>query len=238
MESESTKIYTGGNDGWGNGNGFGTLFGSGFGGFLGAALGNGGILGGNRNGAAEASAATVAAVNQGADSISRQVLAGQQEQQLMGSIAGVNSRIDGIASQIAAGQAQAQVANGFNGVQAGLGDLAANINSFARDMQNCCCQQKQLTIEQGYQSQLNNERQTNTIQTGFSNIGYLIQQQGQMLMANDTANTQKILDWLCNSKQLEQATTIQQLRDEVGRAAQTREIIAELRTQGTTAAGA
>ena len=227
-DKEGQTIYTGG-----CGNGWGDLLGAGFGGFLGAAIGNGGLFGGNRNGAADA-AATVAAVNSGADSISRQVLAGQQEQQLMGSIGGVNSRIDALGAQIQSNQSQAQVANGFNGVQAGLGDLAANINSFARDMQSCCCQQKQLTLEQGYQAQLNNERQTNTIQAGFANIGYLIQQQGQQLMANDTANTQKILDWLCNSKQLELQTTVQQLRDENGRLQQTQDIINALKTTTAT----
>lgn len=216
MEQEGTKIYTGG-----NGNNWSDLLGAGFGGFLGAAIGNGGLFGNNNGNAAAV---------QGTDSLSRQVLAGQQEAQLMGSIGGVNSRIDALGGQIAAGQAQAQVANGFNGVNANLGDIAANINAFARDMQNCCCQQKQLTLEQGYQAQLNNERQTNTVQAGFANIGYLIQQQGQQLMANDTANTQKILDWLCNSKQLEQATTIQQLRDEVGRLNQTQAIISGLKT--------
>lgn len=219
-EKEGQTIYTGG-----CGSGWGDLLGAGFGGFLGAALGNGGLFGGNRNGAADAAAATIAAVNSGADSVSRQVLAGQQEQQLMSSIAGVNGRIDALGGQIQDSQ-----------LQAILGDISANINSFARDMQNCCCQQKQLTLEQGYQAQLNNERQTNTIQAGFANIGYLIQQQGQQLMANDTANTQKILDWLCNSKQLELQTTVQQLRDENGRLQQTQDIINALKT--TTAAGA
>ena len=225
-EQEGTKIYTGSGNGWGD------LLGAGFGGFLGAAIGNGGLFGANRGGS---DAAAIAAASQGTDSISRQVLAGQQEQQLMGSIAGVNSRIDALGGQIAANAAQAQVADGFNGVEASLGDLAANLNSIARDMQSCCCQQKQLTLEQGYQAQLNNERQTNTIQAGFANIGYLIQQQGQMLAANDTANTQKILDWLCNSKQLELQTTVQQLRDENGRLKQTQEIISTLKT--TAAAG-
>lgn len=227
-EQEGTKIYTGGN-GCGN---WGDLLGAGFGGFLGAAIGNGGLFGGGGNG----NAAAVAAANQGTDSLSRQVLAGQQEQQLMGSIAGVNSRIDALGGQISANAAQAQLANGFNGVQAGIGDLAANINSFARDMQNCCCQQKQITIEQGYQNQLASERQTNTMQAGFANIGYLIQQEAQKLQANDTANTQKILDWLCNSKQLELQTTVQQLRDENGRLQQTQDIINALKT--TTTAGA
>ena len=219
-EKEGQTIYTGG-----SGSGWGDLLGAGFGGFLGAALGNGGLFGGNRNGAADAAAATIAAVNSGADSVSRQVLAGQQEQQLMSSIAGVNGRIDALGGQIQGSQ-----------LQSILGDISANINNFARDMQNCCCQQKQLTLEQGYQAQLNNERQTNTIQAGFANIGYLIQQQGQQLMANDTANTQKILDWLCNSKQLELQTTVQQLRDENGRLQQTQDIINALKT--TTAAGA
>ena len=217
-EMEGQTIYTGG-----CGNGWGNLLGAGFGGFLGAALGNGGFFGGNR-GAADGAAATVAAVNSGADSISRQVLAGQQEQQLMGSIGGVNRRIDSLSGQIAANANLAQLLNGFNGVNGNIGDLAENLNAFARDMQNCCCQQKQLTLEQGYQAQLNNERQTNTIQAGFSNIGYLIQQLGMQL-----------LDWLCNSKQLEQATTIQQLRDEVGRLNQTQAIINGLKT---TTAGA
>ncbi len=229
-EKEGQTIYTGG-----SGNGWGDLFGAGFGGFLGAALGNGGFFGGNRNGSADAAAATISAVNSGADSISRQVLAGQQEAQLMGNIAGVNSRIDALGDQIQSNQSQSQVANGFTGINSAIGDLAANLNAFASNMQNCCCQQKQLTIEQGYQNQLASERQTNSLQNGFSSLGYLIQQQGQMLAANDTANTQKILDWLCNSKQLEQATTIQQLRDEVGRLNQTQNIINALKT---TTAGA
>ena len=154
----------------------------------------------------------------------------------MGNIAGVNSRIDALGAQIQSNQSQAQVANGFNGVNSAIGDLAANLNTFASNMQNCCCQQKQLTIEQGYQNQLASERQTNTMQNGFASIGYLIQQEAQKVLANDTANTQKVLDWLCNSKQLEQATTIQQLRDEVGRLNQTQTIIDALKT--TTAAGA
>lgn len=222
-ENKGQTIYTGG-----SGNGWSDLFGAGFGGFLGAAIGNGGLFGNNGN------AAAVAA--QGTDSLSRQVLAGQQEAQLMGNIAGVNSRIDALGGQIQANQSQAQVASGFDRIGAAIGDLAANLNTFASNMQNCCCQQKQLTIEQGYQNQLASERQTNSIQNGFSSIGYLIQQEAQKVLANDTANTQKILDWLCNSKQLEQATTIQQLRDEVGRLNQTQTIIDALKT--TTAAGA
>ena len=205
MEEKETKIYTGGNN-----NCWGDWLGAGFGGFLGAALGNGGLFGGGNN----AAAASVA----GTESLSRQVLAGQQEAQLMGNIAGVNSRIDALGGQIAANASQEQIQSGFN------------------RMADCCCQTRSAILEQGYQNQLANCQQTNTIQAGFANIGYLIQQQGQLLMANDTANTQKVLDWLCNSKQLEQATTIQQLRDEVGRLNQTQTIIDALKTTATAGA--
>lgn len=205
MEEKETKIYTGGGNNWGD------WLGAGFGGFLGAALGNGGLFGGGNNNAAAASVA-------GTESLSRQILAGQQEAQLMGNIAGVNGRIDALGGQIAASTSQEQLQAGFN------------------RMSDCCCQTRNAILEQGYQNQLANCQQTNTVQAGFANIGYLIQQQGQMLMANDTANTQKVLDWLCNSKQLEQATTIQQLRDEVGRLNQTQTIIDALKT--TTTAGA
>ena len=221
-QNEGTKIYTGSN----GCNSWGDLLGAGFGGFLGAALGNGGLFGNRNNG----EAAAISAANQGTDSISRQVLAGQQEQQLMGSIAGVNSRIDGIGGQIAANANLAQLLNGFNGVNSNIGDVAENINSFARQMQECCCQQKITTLEMGYQNQLGNERQTSTVQQGFTNIGNLIQQLGMTLQANDTANTQKILDWLCNNKQLELTTTIQQLRDEIGRLNQTQDLISALKT--------
>ena len=221
---DTEKIYTGGGSGcWGD------LLGAGFGGFLGAMLGNGGLFGNNNAGGAAAMAAT-----QGTDSLSRQILAGQQEAQLMGSISGVNSRIDGLSGQMAANAAQAQTQAGFTQIGAQIGDINTNLNSFAMGMKDCCCQMKTTTLEQGYQNQLANLQQTNTIQAGFANIGYLIQQQGQMLAANDTANTQKVLDWLCNSKQLEQATTIQQLRDEVGRLNQTQDIINSLKTTTTT----
>jgi hypothetical protein len=220
---EENKIYTGGNCGWSD------LLGAGFGGFLGAALGNGGLFGNNGN----AAAATMAAA--GTDSISRQVLAGQQEQQMQAGIAGVNGRIDALGSQMQAQASAGIMQGGFAQVGDKISDLNLNINSIARDMQSCCCQQKQLALEQGYQTQLGIERQTNTLQQGFSSIGYLIQQQGQMLAANDAANTQKILDWLCNSKQLELQTTLQQVRDENGRLKQTQDIINALKTTGTAA---
>ena len=190
------------------GNGWGNLFGAGFGGFLGAILGNNGLLGGGNGNAAAAAA-------QNTDMLSQQI-------QTLGQTVNANHASD-------------LVLGGINSVNANIGDVNGNINDFARQMQDMCCQCKSAIQESGFQTQLGNERQTNTVQAGFSNIGYLIQQQGQQIQANSTANTQKILDWLCNSKQLEQATTIQQLRDEVGRLNQTANIIAALKPATTTA---
>lgn len=201
MDSENTKIYTGG-----NGSMWGDLLGAGLGAFIGSALGNGGLFGGGGN----------ANGNQNTDMLSQQ--------------------INQLGQSVTANHTTDILQAGLNSVNGNIGDVAANLNTFAQNMQNCCCQTKTAVLEQGYQTQLGNERQTNALQNGFANIGYLIQQQGQMIQANDTANTQKILDWLCNSKQLEQATTIQQLRDEVGRLNQTQTIIDALKT--TTTAGA
>lgn len=220
-----TKIYTGGN---GCGSNWGDLLGAGFGGFLGAAIGNGGLFGNNRNG----DAAAVAAANQGTDSISRQVLAGQQEAQLQTSIAGVNGRIDGLSGQIQANANLAQLLNGFGTINANIGDLAGNVNDFARQMCDCCCQTKTAILEQGYQNQLANCQQTNTIlqgnqglqntiQNGFTNLGYQNERQACDIKEASLANTQRIIDTLNAHWSLEQQTTIQQLRDELGRQNQT-----------------
>lgn len=239
------KMYTGG--GGNTGGGWGPLLGAGFGAFLGSMFGNGGFFGGgNANGAA------VAAANQGTDSLSRQILAGQQEQQMQSAIAGVNSRIDGIGGQLQAQASASQMQSGFTGLGAQLGGIGASVNDFALAMKDCCCNMKTTTLEQGYQNQLASERQTNAVQAGQAQLGniiqqgftgntYQIQQAVAALQAAGTANTQKILDWLCNSKQLQDATTIQQLRDEVGRLNQSRSIVETIlnnlktTTTGTTA---
>lgn len=193
----------------GGGNGWGNLFGAGFGGFLGAILGNNGLFGGGNNAAAAAAA-------QSTDMLSQQI-------QTLGQTVNANHASD-------------LMLGGINSVNANIGDVNGNINDFARQMQDMCCQCKTAILDAGYQTQLGNERQTNILQNGFASIGYQVQQASQQIQANSTANTQKVLDWLCNSKQLEQATTIQQLRDEVGRLNQTQNIINALKPATTAGA--
>ena len=109
------------------------------------------------------------------------------------------------------------------------------------------CAIKSAILEQGYQGQLNNERQTNTIllqsqaltntvQNGFTQVGFQIERNACDIKETSLANTQRIIDTLNKHWQLESQTTIQQLRDEIGRLNQTNSLIAALRTTTTAAA--
>lgn len=107
------------------------------------------------------------------------------------------------------------------------------------------CGIKSAILEQGYQNQLGNCQQTNTIlqqgqaitntiQNGFTSIGYQIERNSCDVKETSIANTQKIIDTLNNHWQLESQTTIQQLRDEIGRLNQTNALIAALKTTTPT----
>ena len=95
-------------------------------------------------------------------------------------------------------------------------------------------------LSQGYQNQLNNCQQTNTIlmqsqalqnavQNGFAQVGFQAERNSCDAKETSTQNTQKIIDTLTNHWNLEQQTTIQQLRDEIGRLNQTNALISVLK---------
>lgn len=99
-------------------------------------------------------------------------------------------------------------------------------------------------ISQGYQNQLNNCSQTNTIlmqsqalqnavQNGITALGYQSERNASANQQNSTANTQRIIDTLNNHWNLEQQTTIQQLRDEIGRLNQTNTLISSIKGTAT-----
>lgn len=114
-------------------------------------------------------------------------------------------------------------------------------------LQEGFCGVKSAILEQGYQNQLGNCQQTNTIlmqsqalqntvQNGFTNLGFLLERNACDIKETSTMNTQKIIDTLNGHWNLEQQTTIQQLRDEVGRLNQTNTLIAALKTTSTAGA--
>ena len=209
------KIYAdgrGGNGWFGNAGDIASLL---IGGIVGAALNNGsGIFGGG-----------------GANSQVSQQLSSLQDQ--------INANASNAATMDALNNMAA--ANGT-----GQASILGAVNGLASSFQQGCCECKSAILESGYQNQLANCQQTNTIlqqsqglqntmQNGFTNIGFLLERNACDVKENSTANTQRIIDTLNNHWSLEQQTTIQQLRDEVGRLNQTASIIAALKPATTTA---
>ena len=152
----------------------------------------------------------------------------------------VNQAICGVRSAIAQNNGDIKLAaeKMLNGVTMASANLGFQI-------QNTGCGIKTEILNQGYQNQLNNCNQTNqiqqgfnatqnVIQNGFTSIGYQIQTAANNIRQADCDNTQKILDYLVNTKQLDQATTIQQLRDEVGRLTQTQQLLNAINAKTTT----
>ena len=163
----------------------------------------------------------------------------------------VSQQLSSLQDQINANAANSSMMDAVNGLAAANGTGQAGIlgavNGLASSFQQGCCECKSAILESGYQNQLANCQQTNTIlqqsqglqnsiANGFTNIGFLLERNACDVKETSTANTQRIIDTLNNHWSLEQQTTIQQLRDEVGRLNQTANIISALKT--TTTAGA
>lgn len=56
--------------------------------------------------------------------------------------------------------------------QAVINSINAGNTAIANQIAQCCCDNKQLVLTQGYENRINNLQQTNMIQNGFSQIGY------------------------------------------------------------------
>lgn len=164
-----------------------------------------------------------------------------------GLAAAMNANFDNVNAAICGVRNGITEANG--NIQLAAERMIANNNMqsavLGGQMAEQCCGIKSAILEQGYQNQLNNCQQTNTIlmqsqglqntiQNGFTNIGFLLERNACDIKEASTANTQKIVDTLNNHWNLEAQTTIQQLRDEVGRLNQTQALIAALKPTTTT----
>lgn len=91
----------------------------------------------------------------------------------------------------------------------GVDSINAGIAALRAAMDNCCCSNKMETMKMGYENQIGNLHQTNTIQAGFANtngilargfadIGYAAQAQTCELKTNQNENTQRIIDTMNN----------------------------------------
>lgn len=134
-------------------------------------------------------------------------------------VCNVKSAVEQVAG--ATGFSAERVINAVN-----LGDA-----NMMQQMQQCCCQTKTAILEQGYQSQLAIERQTNGIQAqmaanhsseqlqacqnqnqtiaAINNIGTLLQQGFTQLGYSGQQNTQRIIDHLATQKLRHYATSWQ-----------------------------
>ena len=163
--------------------------------------------------------------------------------QLSTALCNVRSSIEQVAGQI--GFSAERVINAV-----GMGDAA-----ITSKLQECCCGMKTAVLEQGYQSQLALERQTNTlgreiegfqaaaqlqncqntsaITKSISDLAALIQSRSCDIEKTNLANTQKILDTLSNKWQTDTALALQDAKSEISQLKQS-QYLANL-IQGTTA---
>ena len=214
-EVTPVKVYTDGrgHGGWFGSDGASDLVSLLIGGIIGAGIGGNGVFG---NGGGNA-------VNQQLASLQAQISDNANHSATMDAI-GSFAAASGVAS---------------SGIQ-------SSINSLGSAFQQGCCDCKSAILESGYQSQLGNCQQTNTILLQSQGLQNTMQQLGMTLgfqaerdacdiKETSSANTQKIIDVLNAHWNLEQQTTIQQLRDEIGRLNQTNQLIAALKPATTTA---
>lgn len=99
-------------------------------------------------------------------------------------------------------------------------------------IKDCCCNTQKAILEQGYQNQLSNCQQTNTImqgingvntglERGFSNIGFETQKQTCDIINAINASQQKTADMLNNKWYNDQAREIQDLKAKLSQVEQT-----------------
>lgn len=120
-------------------------------------------------------------------------------------------------------------------------------------IKDCCCNTQKAILEMGYQNQLANCQQTNTLTSemtrgfsglnyalsnGFANIGYSNAQQTCELLNAGTANTQRIIDTLNNHWTSDLQQKYNDARLELSQKAQNEYLISQLKTTTTTSPAA
>lgn len=125
---------------------------------------------------------------------------------LLNAISGVNGGVDKLASTINCDINAVQGA--INAIQSAICNLGSkndmnamqivnSINSgnsaLANQLAQCCCDNKLLTTQQGYENRINNMQQSQLIQNGFAQVGYASAEQTCSLKQNNNDNTNRIL---------------------------------------------
>lgn len=146
---------------------------------------------------------------------------GFQNQMLNDNITGIRDGISALAMQLCncCGDVQMALANGFAGVEAGANArqianmqqafasqtaLTQGMNDIGMSLQNCCCENRANIADLKYTVATENCADRQVVNDGIRD-----------LLANQTANTQRILDQLCQDKIDAKNDEIANLRQQV-----------------------
>lgn len=176
------------------------------------------------------------------EALSGQINSNQQTNNIVGEVKNVDCAVNGIANTLGISSAQLQSAitalggavgiSGERGINAGL----LNAKDIMAAIKDCCCNTQTNILKMGYESQIGNLQQTNAIQAGFSgvqstlakgfsDIGYAQQAQTNAILQGQKAETQIILDKMCQNETQSLRDKLNEYRD----AAQSQYIINQLR---------
>ena len=209
-----------------------------------ALFGNGGFGWGNRG----------AMQTEQFDSLRNQIADNQNNQLAMDAIKGNASAINQLATNLGCSvnsfqQAVCSVKSAIEGLGGQIGFSAERVINAVnmgdcnviQAIKDCCCNTQKSILEMGYQNQIQNLQQTNTLQQGmnyiatgmergFSNLGFQGQQQTCQIVQAINAASQRQIDVL-------NAHWTEDLRDKLFAASQreqTASIVAQLKSTGTT----
>lgn len=177
----------------------------------------------------------------GQQGINNNVSDGFRDAQLHDSVTSVRDGVSALATQLCncCGDVQMSLANGFAGVQNGFAqaEIANNARQIAdmqqmfslqSALQNCCCENRAATADLKYTVATENCADRAALSDGIRDI-----------IASNSANTQRILDKLCQDKIDAKNDEISQLRQELlyarGQASQDVQTAALRAGQATTA---
>lgn len=184
----------------------------------------------------------------------------QNSNLLMDAVKGNNTAIGQLASNLncdfnTLNSAVCDVKSGIDKVAGAVGFSSERIINAVQSgdaavtsaLQNCCCQTQQSILKMGYENQLANCQQTNTLQSGqqsiitaltqgFSATNYERQKQTCDILQAGQANTQRIVDVLNQHWQADLQQRYNDARLELSQQRQNAELIAALKTTTTTTA--
>lgn len=182
-----------------------------------AVLGNGGLFGNNRNGCGICQNTEL---NGRFDAIQAQIDTNHNNDVAMSAIQGnhnaihelagiLNTSFTNVSSAVCDVRSAIKEVGGQVGFSAERVINAANVGdmNIITAIKDCCCQTQQNIIKMGYENQIQNLNQTNTIQTGFdrtntgiergfASVAYEAQRQTCDIINSGKDNTQRIIDVL------------------------------------------